>query len=97
MAPADSQSVAAHYTSPTGEKHDLSIPISAACTDKTTADRTKYLGELRTNTKQLQADINKFLTEKMEEDKKRAGDVQAKKDEELEEENYGEEQAEDED
>lgn len=96
--PPETRTIKAHYTSPTAS-HNLSIPITAPCTNKTTAERIHYLGELRANAKTLQGDINKFLTQKMEEDKAReAGSKDKKKeDEEREEENYGEEQAEDED
>lgn len=93
MSP-DSHSVSASYTSPSGT-HTFSIPIAAPCTDASTAERTKYLGELRANTKKLQADVNKFLTEKMEEDKlqqAQAGSKDKKEEEAArEEENYGEE------
>jgi siderophore synthetase component len=96
--PADTRTVKASYTSPTG-KHEFSVPITASCTNNSTAERTRYLGELRANTKALQADINKFLTEKMEQDKSQeAGQKDKKKEEEeREEDNYGEEQAEGED
>ena len=99
MASQGQRSVKAHYSSPDGT-HEFTIPINAACADTpATAERTKYLSELRANTKTLQADVNKFLTEKMAEDKAR--DVKSsskdKPQDELEEETYGEEQAQEDD
>lgn len=95
MASTEQRSLKAQYTSPTGS-HEFNTPVAAPCKDNpSTSERTKYLAELRANTKQLQADVNKFLTEKMEEDKAR-GDgsgTKDKKNEEIEEQNYGEEQA----
>lgn len=95
MSQLTQRSVKAHYDSP-GDVHEFSIPVSAPCTADTTANRTKYLGELRSNTKRLQADVNKFLTEKMEQDKQKANasGKQVEKQAEAEEQNYGEEQAE---
>lgn len=95
MPPTEQRSLKAQYTSPTGS-HEFDTPIVVPCKDNPSTDeRTKYLAELRANTKTLQADVNKFLTEKMEEDKARSDGAGAKdkKNEDLEEQNYGEEQA----
>jgi hypothetical protein len=87
--------------------HQFSYPISAPIppiTSISVKDKTAYLSDLRTSTKQLQDELNIFLTQKMEEDKlhavtnghdsqeKKAGTKNA---DEVEEENYGEEKVED--
>ena len=93
MSGGNPSSVSAAYTYP-NETRNFAIDIKSPCTDARTAERTQYLNELRSSTKQLQADINRFLTDKMEQDKKSHASGHSKTVDEHEEQTYGEEQAE---
>ncbi|EGE08669.1 hypothetical protein TEQG_07629 [Trichophyton equinum CBS 127.97] len=88
QAPRTSQETAEPSAHTFTRQLSASIPPPG---ENSTAERTKYLAELRGSIVSLQADVNAFLTEKMEEDKLRDAQGSATIDDKTKEDNYGEE------
>lgn len=95
--PDDQASLDATFKSPSDThnfQYTLSSPSKKDSQQPDPKAKAEYLHQLRASSKKLQDDINDFLTRKMEEDKQAGLDTNKSKiKEELEEENYGEEDA----